>query len=603
MGRHPRAQDPPGGWSKEAWYHHTLGELDQRLEELHDRLDDPKRAHDTVEDTLLAVDRVLMKFDVPRSVEETLERGKAVDFDQFLQSYDRVTEAKRSIDVFLLKSGGLKPAREAAQRLEKLLQGAERTLESLFCDTVRAGSCVVDPKAPAGADAKAPLVLLHPPTVGPLLCLAGRLQHTAADYLRHFREAQGKVVEESFAACVEVPGDDDSPRDNSAGNYRKGSHSLIAAFLFLLRLAATEHRICKVLLNADPALSDVAQADRLADSALARDLMRSTVRPVVERWVELATALVDQPEGASDLVFVQLDLLEHLATQRATLEALGLEADLRPLARRLRPAALRLMLGFIPGVEANDTRCSPDGVVHQLATSTMHFLLRLYDYYPTVEDLLAEEATLQTGPGLSPLQRYGQQLLAALHANLNRKAAQQFKHQRELQAVFLLNNVHYIHRTLQQSPTLKRQASTEVTRLEGLLRELQQQYFSASWGKAVAVLTEKYGPTIDRKLQKHQGAGKVSTATKELLKEMFAEFFEEFDARYHQQLHFNVPDDQLRATLQQLIRTEILPRYQCVVDKYGGLHFSSHLGKYIKYDAATLGTMIDALFQGKLRKG
>lgn len=116
------------------------------------------------------------------------------------------------------------------------------------------------------------------------------------------------------------------------------------------------------------------------------------------------------------------------------------------------------------GVEANDTRCSPDGVVHQLATSTMHFLLRcvlgppsprlcaltpgvhglcatkgstpslhpsdhwamlwkerptppllssaplpltprLYDYYPTVEDLLAEEATLQTGPGLSPLQR------------------------------------------------------------------------------------------------------------------------------------------------------------------------------------------------------
>lgn len=55
-------------------------------------------------------------------------------------------------------------------------------------DTVRAGSCVVDPKAPAGADAKAPLVLLHPPTVGPLLCLAGRLQHTAVDYLRHFRE-------------------------------------------------------------------------------------------------------------------------------------------------------------------------------------------------------------------------------------------------------------------------------------------------------------------------------------------------------------------------------------------------------------------------------
>lgn len=36
--------------------------------------------------------QVLMKFDVPRSVEETLERGKAVDFDQFLQSYDRVTE-------------------------------------------------------------------------------------------------------------------------------------------------------------------------------------------------------------------------------------------------------------------------------------------------------------------------------------------------------------------------------------------------------------------------------------------------------------------------------------------------------------------------------
>lgn len=61
------------------------------------------------------------------------------------------------------------------------------------------------------------------------------------------------------------------------------------------------------------------------------------------------------------------------------------------------------------------------------------------------------------GFGRAGRSRYGQQLLAALHANLNRKAAQQFKHQRELQAVFLLNNVHYIHRTLQQSPTLKRQ--------------------------------------------------------------------------------------------------------------------------------------------------
>jgi len=582
-------------------YQRRLGDLDQRLEELHDLLDDPKRAHDRTEDTLLALERMLGKFDIPRQVEETLKRGKHADFDQFLQSYDRVAEARRAVGAFNAKSASLKPAKEAGVRLDKLAHEAEETLLSMFRDTLSLGSRPVDPRDIAPellADPTYSLPLLHRDSLGTLLAIAKRLQLTVMDYMQPVVEVQGRVIFDSLQQCYQRDSRVAPHRASDVANYRKGTHSYIFSLRLLLRLASTEHRICKVLLNADPDL-DLAAADHLPDTARAADATLAAVKQSAERCVQEGTALCavgTSPDG----IFLQLDILEHLATHRSTIQSLGLDSLFRPLVQALRRSVLRFLLEYIQTVSENDAKGSSDGVVHQLTTGTLHFLNRLHDYPVVAEDVLGEEPSLRSGPGANPLLRYGRQVLGALQDSLTRKASQ-FRHQRELAAVFLLNNCHYTLRTLQQSPALRRQGSEEMARLEALVKDLQGQYFTASWGKAVAILTDKYVSEIDRKLAKHQGAARMSTATKDLIKQMFSEFFEEFDSRYHQQLHFNIPDDQLRSTLQRLIRTEVLPRYAAAVERYGGLQFTSSLGKYLKYDAKTLEAMIDALFQGKLR--
>jgi hypothetical protein len=67
------------------------------------------------------------------------------------------------------------------------------------------------------------------------------------------------------------------------------------------------------------------------------------------------------------------------------------------------------------------------------------------------------------------------------------------------------------------------QTTAEQSRLEGTMTDLRAQYLALSWGKAVSLLTEKYGPNIDRKLTKHQGASKLSSGTKDIIKEVWIE--------------------------------------------------------------------------------
>ena len=588
-------------------YQRNLLDLDNAIEELHDRLNDIKRSHDNVDNTVLTLESVLIKFDVPRKVEDVLLAGKDADFEQYLQSYDKLVEANRAIQVFLSKNSGLKPAKEAAMKLDKLAQRAQQTLESMFRDTLDARSCIVDPKEQASErlrDRSFRPLLLHHGGMDTLLQIAIRLQSTDIQYLQHVTQIQGKTVLESLMMCYDKQYSDELQdiKDDTV-KYSKGTHKYITSLLFLLRLADSELSICKRLVHPELSVqcSTAAFDDLVPESSQALDLMHLVLHKAVAQLLQQGQAMVHHGKVFSDIVFVHLDIVENLATNQSVITSLRLDQYLAGLGQTMRQNALRMLLDYTLGVETNDVKCSSDGVVHQLTTNTMHFLIRLFDYTMSLQEILRDDPSLRTGTGSSPLQKYVLKLLSTLESNLQHKVSHQLKHHKELSIVFLLNNYHYIHRSLLQSQDLGRLAAGEASRLETVIQDLQTQYLNASWGTALAIL-DKYAPEIDRKLQKHKDAG-LSSSTKDLIKQMFQQFFEEFDSKYHQQLHFNIPEEQLRSTLYDLVQIEVLPKFNAVAEKYGCLPFSSRRSKYIKYDSNTLQAMLTSLFRGHFRKG
>lgn len=185
--------------------------------------------------------------------------------------------------------------------------------------------------------------------------------------------------------------------------------------------------------------------------------------------------------------------------------------------------------------------------------------------------------------------------MANLKDNLDEKARKEKN--KTLSNVFLLNNYYFVVKSLDGA---NNQLGSEVGS-----RAMQQ---CRSW---VDEQRDTYRATIDTlteylnedkyrdKIKETRSLGKKEKA---VLKGRFSGFNKDFEDMFEMQTRLFVPDESLRTELRRELRSKILPAYRAFLDKWGDSAFTKNPGKYVKFSAEALESMLNKFFDGALKK-
>ncbi|XP_019616762.1 PREDICTED: exocyst complex component 7-like isoform X5 [Branchiostoma belcheri] len=254
-----------------------------------------------------------------------------------------------------------------------------------------------------------------------------------------------------------------------------------------------------------------------------------------------------------------------------------------------------------------------DGTVHELTSNAMIFLQNLLEYLHTAGGMLAAQVAagwrpVDTYPAGRDMQAaevnerklsiYIGKVLGALQLNLENKA--KGYDDPALTAIFLLNNYHYILKTIKSSGLLQvvvLQTSDIVEHYEDIIRE-QKRLYSKSWSGVLRHILEISGKTVSQQRAAPQMGKKFKLKDKErqTIKDRFKGFNQEFDDIYRTQKGYAIPDHELRQSLRNDNKEFILPAYTAFREKYEPMQFTKNPEKYIKYSAEEVSATIDRFF-------
>ena len=257
-----------------------------------------------------------------------------------------------------------------------------------------------------------------------------------------------------------------------------------------------------------------------------------------------------------------------------------------------------------------------DGGYHPLTIETVKLLFGVYEYQEALQQLYDEQKSpsmqitvshhhltaqhhsnrVHRNSNILKKKQIEKTLLAlikALQKNLIEKSRTYGNNKKSLEYIFMLNNFHYIMKTV-GGTELEAACGQEV--MDGLRKHIEsykKQYEKASW--------ERVREFIDiSRLRSDYFTDKteaLSTKEKKPIKTRYAGFNEEFGKQLAAQQLYNVPDPNLRAELIKRNIDVVLPMYRVFVAKFKNIEFTKDRGKYHKYDEKTLHEKMGQFFQ------
>jgi len=258
-----------------------------------------------------------------------------------------------------------------------------------------------------------------------------------------------------------------------------------------------------------------------------------------------------------------------------------------------------------------------DGGYHPLTIETVKLLFGVYEFQDALQQLYDEQKapTMQitvshhrsahhqhpnrmhrANSNILKKRQIEKTLLAlikALQKNLTEKSKTYGNNRKSLEYIFMLNNFHYILKTV-SGTDLEAACGQEV--MDGLRTHIERYkklYEKASW--------EKVREFIDvSRLRSDYFTDKVdnlSTKEKKPIKNRYGGFNKEFQEQLQAQQSYNVPDPNLRAELIKRNIDVVLPMYRVFVAKFKNIEFTKDRGKYHKYDEKTLHEKMQQFFQ------
>lgn len=303
-------------------------------------------------------------------------------------------------------------------------------------------------------------------------------------------------------------------------------------------------------------------------------------------------------------------VLKHLRSIKPefdlTLEgcATPTRAKLTSLLSTLGSTAAKALEEFALSIKTDPEKASmpKDGTVHELTNRTIIFLEPLLDYADTAGAMLllhgeqaAPSEAVDPKKSKIRLADYITKTLSALGLNLTIKA--ETYSDPTLRPVFMLNNYHYILKSLKRSGLLDliHTWNKDVGQYyEDRINE-QKKLYSESWSRVMHYITEVHEPISQQRILAME-TSKLKDKEKQNIKDKFSGFNKELEDILKIQKGYAIPDPELREQMKKDNKDFIIPAFRMFLDKYKRLNFTKNPEKYIKYSVQDVAEVVDKLF-------
>ncbi|XP_053211106.1 exocyst complex component 7-like [Panonychus citri] len=299
-------------------------------------------------------------------------------------------------------------------------------------------------------------------------------------------------------------------------------------------------------------------------------------------------------------------ILRHQASMRHNFDLLfdGCSTDVQTkfqgLVVTLQTTLNKALEEFIEYIRNDvDTKVPRDGTVHELTSNVMIFLVQLSNYLDilsrviTVTDMQSYERS--SDKNKLAFAQYISRVLQTLSLNLQLKSdcyADQY-----LKAIFKLNNIHYILKTLRKSSLLEtlKMYNHEIDLVYEKQIMENKRIYSQSWSRVLHFVLE-----IDSKTPSPESIEMANMKLKEkdrqMIKDKFSGFNKEIEELRKVQKAYAIPDAELRESLKKDNAMFIVPRYEQFYKKYSNMAFSKNIDKYVKFSPNEVYNIIQSFF-------
>ncbi|XP_010555667.1 PREDICTED: exocyst complex component EXO70A1-like [Tarenaya hassleriana] len=593
-------------------FDHRLSALETAMRPTQIRTHSIRRAHENIDKALKAAEVILGQFDLTRKAEAKILRGPHEDLESYLEAIDQL----RSTIKFFSNSKKFMSVDGVLNHANNLLSKALSKLEDEFRQILQNYSKPMEPdrlfdclpsslrpssdsgqsegggkshqdhqlKKLENANAIFTVPTVIPPRVVPLLHdLAQQMVQAGhqQQLFKSYRDTRAAVLEQSLRKLgVERLSKDDVQRmqwevlEAKIGNW---IHYMRIAVKLLF---AAEKKICDQILDGVESLRDQCFAEVTANGVA-----------VLLSFGEAIAKSKRSPEK----LFVLLDMYEIMRELQPEIELVfgskactEMKESAQNLTKRLAKTAQETFSDFEEAVEKDATRTAVmDGTVHPLTSYVINYVKFLFDYQSTLRLLFQE---FDSNDPDSELASVTTRIMQALQNNLDGKS-KQYKDP-ALTQLFLMNNIHYIVRSVRRSEAKDLLGDDWVQIHRRIVQQHANQYKRVSWAKILQCLT----------VQSSGGSGPVdnSNVSKAFIKDRFKTFNSQFEEVHQRQSQWTVPDSELRESLRLAVAEVLLPAYRSFIKRFGPIiEGSSNPQKYIRFSPEDLERMLNEFFEGK----
>ncbi|THG19671.1 hypothetical protein TEA_024684 [Camellia sinensis var. sinensis] len=313
---------------------------------------------------------------------------------------------------------------------------------------------------------------------------------------------------------------------------------------------------------------------------------------------------IAKSKRSPEKLFVLLDMYEIMRELHSEIETLfkgkacsEIRESALSLMKQLAQTAQETFGDFEEAVEKDATKTAVlDGTVHPLTSYVINYVKFLFDYQSTLKQLFQEFEN--GGETNSQLASVTMRIMQALQTNLDGKS-KQYKDP-ALNNLFLMNNIHYMVRSVRRSEAKDLLGDDWVQRHRRIVQQHANQYKRIAWAKILQCLSVPGLNSSGGSGNSVGGdGGNSSGASRTIVKDRLKTFNIQFEELHQRQSQWTVPDTELRESLKLAVAEVLLPAYRSFIKRFGLLvENGKNPQKYIRYTAEDLDRMLGEFFEG-----
>ncbi|XP_024011245.1 exocyst complex component EXO70A1 [Eutrema salsugineum] len=384
-----------------------------------------------------------------------------------------------------------------------------------------------------------------------------------------YRDTRGAVLEQSLQRLgVERLTTDDVNKMNWEVLQAKIEKWIHYMPISVKQLFATEKKICDQILDGVESLRDQSFAGLTANSFGALISFGEAIAKS-KRSPEKLFALIDMFETMTELM-PEFDLI--FGSQPCT----EMKESTLNLTKLLAETAHEIFADiFEEAVKKDETkRIVVDGSVHPLTSYVVNYVKYLFvvsrhgnTYQSTLRLIFKEFGNVED------LKSVVVRIIQALLNNLDGKS-KQYK-DAALTQLFLMNNVHYIVRSIRRSEAKDLLGDDWVQIHRKIVQQYAKEYKRVSWEKILQCLTAQ--PSGSDPIKNSN----ISVAS---VKDRFKTFNSQFEELHQRQCRWTVPDSELRKSLRLSVAEVLVPAFISFLKRFGPMIESGkNPQKYIRF--------------------